>query len=161
MSVWFRIVRRQVADSAEVLRSGNEGRFHQGVDEPTSYAAQDLLTAWLEVTTRLGVPADPKAFRAVEITLRDRGIVDARDLEMQAAENISAAELNSIPASERCRQLGRRLRRRGNRALIYESVREKGGVCVAIFLENLGEKDISWRGLDQKRWQEFLRNLGL
>ncbi len=43
-----------------------------------TYAADSLHTAWREVTAHLGVPANPRAFRAWRVTVSAARLVDLR-----------------------------------------------------------------------------------
>jgi len=95
---WYRIVEKKRTTRDEVLKS-RWGRFHADPEtESTSYLADSLLTAWLEVTARIGVvPANPDAFRAWRVTVVKVKLSDLRDPEELARHEITEVELLADP----------------------------------------------------------------
>lgn len=143
----------------EVLRSG-AGRFHADPGkEPTSYVAESLETAWLEVKAHAGeARVNVRAFHAWRVVLRGRanqGLVDLRLNEQRERYRITQAELEADPAPESAKELARRLRREGKTGVVYRSVRNRpDGVCVALFLEHVGEELTVEPAKEQ--WERFI-----
>ena len=101
---WYRVVSSRHRIKREVLRSGG-GRFHDDPErEPTTYLADSLETAWLEVKAHAGeARANIRAFRAWRIVLREglaRKLVDLRSPDQQQRHRITRAELEADPAPE-------------------------------------------------------------
>lgn len=158
---WFRIDAKARRSRDEVLRSGGLAGFHEDLEnEPTCYAADSLMTAWQGISARIGVPRDPRAFRAWQITVPGARLVDLRDSEEQTRRGIGAEELKADPAPLSCKTVARKLRQEpGMNGLICESVRNPGGTCVAFFLES-GIEALTCDPVDD-RWEEFIRDAGL
>lgn len=139
VSVWYRIVGRRRRTPEDALPS-LQGRFHdQPAAEPTSYGAESLFTAWREVSAHFGaVPAKPNAFRGWKVTIDTTKckLVDLRDRKELARFAITESELLADVASPKCREAARRIRAAGFDGIIYQSVRNPAGVCVALFLEH-------------------------
>lgn len=157
---WYRLVSKSRRTKRTVLRS-TEGRFHEHAEnEPTSYGADSLETAWLEVTARFGqASGNPHAFRAWRLTVADPNLVDLRDPEKQRCHHITAELLFADPSPHLCKEAARRLRREGGGSdgLIYPSVRNQpDGVCVALFLEHVYER-ITIEAADTE-WEQFVRS---
>jgi hypothetical protein len=119
-----------------------------------------LETAWREVKAHAGeARLDVRAYRAWRIVLPDRvtrKLVDLRGQDEQERYQISQAELEADPASERGKVLARRIRREGKAGIIYQSVRNRPhGVCVAVFLENM-EVEIRVESAKEE-WGRFIR----
>ncbi len=129
----------------EVLRSG-PGRFHADPGtEPTSYAADSVETAWLEVKAHAGeARLNVRAFHAWRVVLPEgviQELVDLRSHEERERYRITQAELEADPAPESVKELARRLRVEGKAGVMYRSVRNRpDGVCVALFLEHIEEE---------------------
>lgn len=160
--VWFRIVGKQRMSREEVLKSGSPARFDDDPEnEPTSYAADSLMTAWREISARIGVPLDPRAFRAWRITFPEARLVDLRDPAEQARHGVTAEELKTDPAPESCKTVARKLRQASRiNGLIYQSVRGPSGTCVAFFLES-GTDALTCEPVEDDRWEEFIRDARL
>lgn len=159
---WFRIVGRARVGREEVLRSGSPARFHEDPEnEPTCYAASSLRTAWREISARVGVPLDPRAFRAWRVVFPGARLVDLRDPEQQARQGVTAQELKADPVPESCKTVARALRKQSAvNGLIYESVRDPGGACVAFFLES--EPDaLTCEPISDEQWEEFIQDARL
>ncbi len=143
----------------EVLRSG-AGRFHTDPDEePTSYVADRVETAWLEVKAHAGeARLNVRAFGAWRVTLPERvthGLVDLRIPEQRERYGMSQAELEADPPPEKLKELARRLRIEGKAGVIYSSVRNRPeGVCVALFLEH-AEQELRVDPAEQE-WERFV-----
>ena len=166
VSTWYRIVRKTFKDgtprtrSQDVLKSGG-GRFHEDpVAAPTSYGAESLLTAWMEVTSRLGrARPNPRAWKAWVVSVRAGLWVDMRKARTRKTYEISEATLYADPWPPQCRELARRARRGGAIGLIYRSVRNRPkGVCAAVFLEN-AKRRVRLRAVDPEDWNVFLAGL--
>ena len=160
---WYRVVSSRRRTKREVLRSGG-GRFHDDPDrEPTSYLADSLKTAWLEVSAHAGeARANIRAFRAWRIVLPEglaRKLVDLRGEEQQQRHHITQAELEADPAPESGKAVARRLRREGKGGIIYRSVRNRpAGVCVAVFLEGAEAGLSVGPAIDE--WERFIQGEG-
>ena len=162
--VWYRVVSARRATKRQVLRSGR-GRFHDDPErEPTTYLADSLETAWLEVKAHAGeARLDMQAFRAWRVMLPakvSRELVDLRVRGEQERYRVTEAELQGDPAPESGKALARRLRHEGRPGVIYSSVRNRpAGVCVAIFLEgveaelNVESAAEEWTGFAEQRGQ--------
>lgn len=143
----------------EVLRSG-AGRFHTDpAEEPTSYVADSVETAWLEVKAHAGeARLNVGAFRAWRVTLPERvthGLVDLRIPEQRERYGMRQAELEADPPPEKLKELARRLRIEGKAGVIYHSVRNRPeGVCVALFLEHV-EQELRVDPAEQE-WERFV-----
>jgi len=152
---WYRVVSSHRRTKREVLRSGG-GCFHDDPDrEPTSYLADSLQTAWLEVSAHAGeARANMRAFRAWRIVLPEglaRKLVDGH--------HITQPELEADPAPESGKALARRLRREGKGGIIYRSVRSRpDGICVAVFLEG-AEAELSVEPANDE-WERFIQGEG-
>jgi len=146
----------------EVLRSG-AGRFHADPGrEPTSYGAESLETAWLEVKAHAGeARVNVRAFHAWRVVLRERadqGLVDLRIHEERERYRITQAELEADPAPESLKELARRLRREGKAGVVYRSVRNRpDGVCVALFLEHV-EDELAVEPAKEE-WDGFIQRI--
>lgn len=146
----------------EVLRSG-AGRFHADPGkEPTSYVADSLETAWLEVKAHAGeARLNVRAFHAWRVVFRqraDQGLVDLRIYEEQERYGITQAELEADPAPESLKELARRLRMEGKAGVVYGSVRNRpDGVCVALFLEHV-EDELAVQ-LAKEEWEGFIQRI--
>ena len=115
--VWYRVVSARRATKREVLRSGR-GRFHDDPErEPTTYLADSLETAWLEVKAHAGeARLDMRAFRAWRVMLpakASRELVDLRVRGEQERYRVTETELQRDPAPESGKALARRLRHQG------------------------------------------------
>ncbi len=160
---WYRVVGSRRQTKREVLRSGG-GRFHEDPDrEPTSYLADSLQTAWLEVSAHAGeARANMRALRAWRIVLPEglaRKLVDLRSPDEQQRHRITQAELETDPAPESGKAVARRLRGEGKGGIIYRSVRNRpDGVCVAVFLEG-AEAELSVEPANDE-WERFIRGEG-
>lgn len=89
----------------EVLES-RWGRFNDDPATPTSYFADSLLTAWLEIQARFGsVPADASAFRAWRAIIPELRLLDLRNADEQARHSLSLAELVADPAPPKLKDL--------------------------------------------------------
>lgn len=158
--VWYRVVGSRRRTKQEMLRSGG-GRFHDDPErEPTTYLADSLETAWLEVKAHAGeARLDMRAFRAWRIALTGRvarRLVDLRARDEQERYHIGQAELAADPAPESGKALARRLRKEGKAGIIYRSVRNRpNGVCVVVFLEGI-EADLSVNPA-REEWERFIR----
>lgn len=158
--MWYRVVGSRRRTKREVLRSGR-GRFHDDPErEPTTYLADSLETAWLEVSAHAGeARLDPRAFRASRVTLTGRvarRLVDLRARDEQERYHIRQAELEADPAPESGKAVARRLRREGKAGIIYRSVRNRpDGVCAALFLEGI-EAELGVEPA-RKEWERFIR----
>ncbi|MBI4590556.1 MAG: RES family NAD+ phosphorylase [Candidatus Rokubacteria bacterium] len=124
------------------MRSGG-GRFHEDPEsEPTTYLADSLQTAWLEVTAHAGeARVNMRAFAAWRVVI-PKGVterlVDFRGRDQQERYDITQAELEADPAPESLKVLARRLRKETKAGIVYRSVRNRpSGVCVAVFLEGV------------------------
>lgn len=157
---WYRVVSSRRRTKHEVLRSGG-GRFHDDPEtEPTSYRANSLETAWLEVKAHAGeARPDMKAYKAWRIVLPEvvaRKLVDLRVRNQQRRHHITQAELEADPPPKRGNALARRLRKEGKTGIIYRSVRNRpNGVCVAVFLE-WTEAELSVEPT-RDEWEQFIR----
>lgn len=141
---------------ADVLRS-LRGRFHEDpAREPTSYAGESLLTAWLEVGARLGhARANPAVWKAWRLLVRGGRFADLRKARIRRTCDVRESDLYKDPWPPECRATARRLRKRGFSGLIYKSVRNRPrGVCVALFLER-ASKQIKLAPLDEEDWSVF------
>lgn len=163
-NLWYRIVGRQHGGATEILES-KWGRFHEDPKaEPTSYMADSLLTAWREITARIGVvPIDPDAFRAWRVTLPEGAmLVDLRDPEERDHHQITEAELLADPPPPRCKDVARRLRQpeTGYQGILYPSVRNRPqGVCAAVFLDRV--EGVSVEPVEDQEWERFVRDAGI
>lgn len=159
-SVWYRVVGSRRRTKREMLRSGG-GRFHDDPErEPTTYLADSLETAWLEVKAHAGeARLDLRAFRAWRIALTGRvarRLVDLGARDEQERYHVDQAELGADPAPESGKALARRLRKEGKAGIIYRSVRNRpNGVCVALFLEG-AEAELSVEAA-REEWERFIR----
>ena len=73
-----------------------------------TYVAERLRPAWREVTAHLGVPADPRAFRARRVTVAAPRLVDLREVGEQSRLQITARDLPAVPAPPTgCGETGR------------------------------------------------------
>ncbi len=157
---WYRVVSSRRQTKREVLRSGG-GRFHDDPEEePTTYLADSLETAWLEVKAHAGeARPDMRAFRAWRITVPARvarRLVDLRAGDQQEHHRITQAELEADPAPDSGKALARRLRKGGQAGVIYRSVRNRpAGVCAAVFLESV-EDELSAEPAKEE-WERFLQ----
>ena len=161
---WYRIVEKKRTTRNEVLKS-RWGRFHEDPEtEPTSYLADSLLTAWREITARIGgVPANPDAFRAWRVTVAGVKLADLRDPEELARHRITEAKLLADPSPPQCKEIARRVRQQeaGYHGLVYPSARNRpGGVCVVLFLDRAGET-IVLEPVGDEEWEQFVRDAGL
>ncbi len=158
-ATWYRIVKRERATRDEVLRSRG-GRFQGEPDEgPMTYMAESLRTAWREVTAHLGVPANPRAFRAWRVTVTGPKLVDLREAAEQARFQITAQDLAAVPAPPACAAAADRVRRdrEGYHGLIYPSVRNTpDGVCAVLFLERT-DALIELEPVGEDEWERFAR----
>ena len=158
-AMWYRIVKRERATRDDVLRSRG-GRFQGEPDEgPMTYVAESLRTAWREVTAHLGMPANPRAFRAWRVTATGARLVDLREAAQQARFHITAHDLAAVPAPPTCATAAGRVRRDGEgyHGLIYPSVRNPpGGVCVVLFLERT-DALIELETVGEDEWEGFAR----
>lgn len=145
-----------------VLRSG-AGRFHADPGkEPTSYVADSLETAWLEIKAHAGeARVNVRAFHAWRVVLRqrpDQGFVDLRIHEERERYRITQAELEADPAPESLKELARRLRMEGKAGVVYRSVRNRpDGVCLALFLEHV--KDELAVEPAKEEWEGFIQRI--
>ncbi len=157
---WYRVVGARRRTKREVLSSGG-GRFHGDRErEPTTYVADSLETAWLEVKAHAGAARlDMRAFRAWRVILPEevsRQLVDLRAREQQEQYHITEAELQADLAPESGKALARRLRNESRTGIIYRSVRNRpNGVCVAVFLEAV-EVELSVESAAGE-WEQFIR----
>lgn len=158
-ATWYRIVKRERATREEVLQSRG-GRFQREPEEgPMTYVADSLRTAWREVTAHLGVPANPRAFRAWRVTLTGARLVDLRETDAQVRFQITAPDLVAVPARPTCAAAAGRVRRarEGYHGLIYPSVRNPpDGVCTVLFLERT-EALIELEAVGEDEWERFIR----
>jgi len=156
---WYRVVRKDRKTREEVLTS-KWGRFHD--NEPTTYLADTLETAWREVTAALGAaPANPAAFRGWLVTLAGAKLADLRDPKEQASHQITEAELLADPAPPQCKDVARKLRlaETGYHGVIYRSVRNQpDGACVVAFLERANDL-ITVEPLSSLEWRRFVREI--
>lgn len=158
--VWYRVVGSRRRTKQGMLRSGG-GRFHDDLErEPTTYLADSLETAWLEVKAHAGeARLDMRAFRAWRIALTGRvarRLVELRVRDEQERYHIGQPELAADPAPESGKALARRLRREGKAGIVYRSVRNRpNGVCVALFLEG-AEAELSVEPA-REEWERFVR----
>ena len=154
---WFRIVSKR-RTRRQVLPS-QRGRFHDDPQaEPTSYVADSILTAWLEVTAHIGIaPANPEAFRAWQLDLSAVALVDLRSARKQSRWQIGSVELLADPAAVRCKEIARAIRiERNCLGLVYESVRNRPqGICAVLFLENF-RKVPECELVPDTRWKDFI-----
>jgi len=161
--VWYRVVSARRATKREVLRSGR-GRFHDHPEgERTTYLADSLETAWLEVKAHAGeARLDMRAFRAWRVMLPARvsgELVDLRAPDAQERYRITETEVQGDPAPESGKALARRLRHEGRTGVIYSSVRNRpDGVCVAVFLEGV-EAELSVESAAEE-WTRFAERRG-
>lgn len=159
-SAWFRIVSKR-RTGRELLRS-QSGRFHDDPEtDPTSYVADGLLTAWLEVTAHLGlVPANPEAFRAWRVELSPDGLLDFRSAKQRGRWKISEEELLLVPAPLRLREVARAIRtERKYQGLVYASVRNRPrGICAVLFLENFA-KGPTCELVPSDDWKDFIHEV--
>lgn len=158
-AAWYRIVKRERATRDDVLQSRG-GRFQGEPEEgPMTYVADSLRTAWREVTAHLGVPANPRAFRAWRVTVTGARLVDLREAEGQARFQISAQDLAAVPAPPTCAAAAGRVRRdrEGYHGLIYPSVRDvPEGVCAVLFLERT-DALIELQPVGEDEWERLAR----
>ena len=158
-ATWYRIVKRERTTRDEVLQSRG-GRFQGERDDgPMTYVADSLRTAWREVTAHLGVPANPRAFRAWRVTVTGARLVDLREAEERARFRITAQNLAAVPAPPTCAAAAGRVRRarEGYHGLIYPSVRNAPeGVCAVLFLERT-EALIELDPVGEDEWERFMR----
>ncbi len=158
-ATWFRIVKRERATRDEVLQSRG-GRFQGEPDEgPMTYVADSLQTAWREVTAHLGVPANPRAFRAWRVTVAEARLVDLREGQERARFQITAQDLAALLAPPTCAATAARVRRapEGYHGLIYPSVRNApDGVCAVLFLERT-DALIDLEPVGEDEWERFVR----
>lgn len=160
---WYRVVSSGRRTKRQVLRSRGD-RFHDHPErEPTSYVAESIETAWLEVRAHAGeARLNMRTFHAWRVTLPDRvvrGLVDLRARDQQARYRITRAELEADPAPGSGKALARRLRGEGRTGVIYHSVRNRpAGICAAIFLEETeGELRLTSA---REEWERFVRRGG-
>lgn len=145
-----------------MLRSGT-GRFHSDPGKgPTSYVADSLETAWLEVKAHAGeARLNVRAFHAWRVVLQqraDQGLVDLRIQEERERYRITQAELEADPAPESLKELARRLRMEGKAGVVYRSVRNRpDGVCVALFLEQV-EDELAVEPAKEE-WEGFIQRI--
>jgi hypothetical protein len=157
---WYRVVSSHRQTKREVLTSGR-GRFHDDPEnEPTSYVANSLDTAWLGVKAHAGeARLNTRGFQAWRIAIPDRvarKLVDLRTREQQEKYHITQTDLETDPASDSGTVLASRLRREGKTGIIYRSVRDQpSGVCVALFLESIAA-DLSVEPATDE-WERFIR----
>lgn len=122
------------------------GRFHTDADaEPTSYLAGNPETTWKEVEAHAGATFNRALFRVWRITIPERTVqrlVDLRDPAERKRYRVSRAALRALEPPAKLKMLGSRLRREGKVGIIYDSVRDPGGVCIAVFLEH-AERDLA------------------
>jgi RES domain-containing protein len=158
-ATWYRIVKRERRSRDEVLRSRG-GRFQgEPEEEPMTYVADSLRTAWREVTAHLGVPADPRAFQAWRVTLTGARLVHLRETDAQMRFQITAQDLAAVPAPPTCAVAASRIRRdrEDYHGLIYPSVRNPpDGVCAVLFLERT-EALIELKPVGEDEWERFTR----
>ncbi|HEV8663140.1 MAG TPA: RES family NAD+ phosphorylase [Candidatus Methylomirabilis sp.] len=158
-ATWYRIVKRERATREDVLQSRG-GRFQGEPEEgPMTYVADSLRTAWREVTAHLGVPANPRAFRAWRVTLTGARLVDLRETDAQVRFQITAQDLAAVPAPPTCAATAGRVRRAREdyHGLIYPSVRNlPDGVCAVLFLERT-EALIELEPVGEDEWERFIR----
>lgn len=158
-ATWYRIVKRERRSRDDVLRSQG-GRFQGETDEgPMTYVADSLRTAWREVTAHLGVPANPRAFRAWRVTVTGARLVDLREADQRTRFQITAQDLAAVPAPPTCAAAASRVRRDrdGSHGLIYPSVRNPpDGVCAVLFLERT-EALIELEPVGEDEWEQFMR----
>lgn len=154
------MVRSRRRTKREVLRSRG-GRFHDDPErEPTTYLADSVKTAWLEVRAHAGeAHVNMRAFQAWRVVLPERvarRLVDLRTRDQQARYHITQAALEADPAPDSGKALARRLRKGGS-GIIYRSVRNRpDGVCVALFLEGT-EGDLSVAPAEAE-WERFIQS---
>jgi RES domain-containing protein len=127
---FFRVVARTRSGDAALVSVA--GRFNTKDSPSTCYVADEIRTAWAEVTAGLGaVPADPTKFKALRIEVDEDRLYD-----LDSEEDASA--LLTVPAPPAARTFADRLRRESEHSGIsYRSVRRSGGLCVALFLEKI------------------------
>ncbi len=158
-ATWYRIVKREPATREDVLQSRG-GRFQGEPDEgPMTYVADNMRTAWREVTVHLGVPANPRAFQAWRVTVTGVRLVDLREADEQARFQITAQDLAAVPAPPTCAAAAGRVRRdpRGHHGLIYRSVRNPpDGVCAVLFLDR-ADALIELKPVGEDEWERFAR----
>ena len=157
--LWYRVISRRAAAAGAVLRSRAAGRFHaDAAAEPTTYAADTLAGAWLEVGARFGgVPVNPAAFCAWRLSTARLKLVDLTRAGERRRLAITEEQLMTDPAPPRCRALAADLRRpdRGCHGIVYPSVRNgPAGLCVALFLERAGSVPVEPL---EAEWEEFVR----
>ena len=159
-STWFRIVSKR-RTGREVLRS-QFGRFHDDPEaDPSSYVADGLLTAWLEVTAHIGVvPANPEAFRGWRVEVPPEGLLDFRSAKERGRWKISEEELLQDPAPLRLREVTRPIRmERKHHGLVYASVRNRPhGICAVLFLENFAQEP-TCEPVPNEDWKNFIREV--
>lgn len=158
-TTWYRIAKRECRSRDDVLRSRG-GRFQGETDEePITYVADSLRTAWREVTAHLGVPANPRAFRAWRVTVTGARFVDLREGDQQTRFQVTAQDLAAVPAPPTCAAPAGRVRRdrESYHGLIYPSVRNSpAGVCAVLFPERT-EDPIELEPVGEYEWERFMR----
>jgi hypothetical protein len=88
-------------------------------------------------------------------------LADLRDPAEQARHGLTTDELKADPAPASCRDVARKLRKQpGTNGLIYRSVRDPSGTCVAFFLES-GTVGLTCEPVDDDRWEEFIQDAEL
>ena len=155
--LWYRVIGKRAAARGAILPS-RAGRFHGDPDrEPTTYAADSLRTAWLEVSARFGaVPADPRGFSAWKLGVRGLKLADLTSAAERRRFGITVDQLLADPAPARCRELAADLRRPGAewKGILYPSVRNRpGGVCLVVFLDRA--PGLKVEPADDE-WKEFI-----
>ncbi|GEM_PF-5044280 len=158
---WWRIVIKDMKTRSEIIRSRRPGRFHDDpLAQPTCYGADSLETAWRETCARYVVPLDPRGFRAYRIGVRGKlRLVDLSTEPGRRKWGIKAADVTGDPATPVCGAIAATIRGAGYHGLVYPSVRNRPkGQCVALFLENLGDKLVVQRAA-ARAWKRFVSSL--
>jgi hypothetical protein len=129
------------------------------------YAAASLATAIAEVShhrarflARTAEPAIDIHLRWIQADLR-QPVHDLRSTAVPAAELSDLYDPHRYGASQ---ALGRELRDAGSTALVYDSVRDPGGQCVAVFVPRAltnaratGHLGLHWDGQRITHWYEM------
>ena len=124
-----------------------------------TYVADSLPTAWREVTAHLGVPANPRAFRAWRVTVTGARFVDLHEADAQARFQVTDQDLAAVPAPPTCAEAASRVRRarEGYHGLIYRSLRNAPrGVCAVLFLDR-SDALIELEPVGEDEWESCVR----
>lgn len=130
--------------SRDLRIAGATGRFHRAGDGNTTYLGDCLRTCEKEIRAGLGGQRlVRKNWRMIKVGVKLRRVVDLRDPKVRRKLGVNKRLLMLRRKKDVPQAIGRMLRRQGIQGILFESVRDPGHACLAVFLEMAGG-GLSW-----------------